>query len=87
MTTITITLPDDLAKRAEERGLLSPAAIESYVRDRLEEEAMRDQTGRASAAADFDPCLEGLVNPAAFRRGKIIGDIIGPFHEAWGEAR
>ncbi len=37
MTTITITLPDDLAKRAEEKGLLSQTAIESYVRDRLQE--------------------------------------------------
>ncbi len=37
MTTITITLPDDLAKQAEEKGLLSQTAIESYVRDRLQE--------------------------------------------------
>ncbi len=40
MTTITITLPDDLAQQAKEKGLLSPTAmtaIETYVRDRLQE--------------------------------------------------
>ncbi len=77
MTTITITLPDDLAEKAREQGLLSPAMIESYVRDRLQE---------AGAEAVFDPRLEGLVNPAAFGRGKINGDIVGPFHEVWGES-
>ncbi len=78
MTTITITLPDDLAKKAGEQGLLSPTAIESYVRDKLRE---------ADGEAGFDPCREGLVNPAAFRKGMITGDIIGPFHEAWGEEK
>ncbi len=37
MTTITITLPDDLAQQAKEKGLLSSTAIETYVRDRLQE--------------------------------------------------
>ncbi len=77
MTTITITLPDDLAKKAGEQGLLSSTAIESYVRDRLQE---------TDDDAAFDPRLEGLVNPAAFRKGKINGDIVGPFHEVWGDA-
>ena len=76
MTTITITLPDDLAKKAREQGLLSPTAIESYVRNKLRE---------ADDAVAFDPRLEGLVNPAAFRKGTINGDIVGPFHEVWGE--
>ncbi len=35
----------------------------------------------------MDPRLEGAVNPAAFRRGRIIGDIISPFHEEWGESK
>ena len=37
MTTITITLPDDLAQQAKAKGLLSSTAIETYVRDRLQE--------------------------------------------------
>ncbi len=36
MTTITITLPDDLAQQAKEKGLLSQAAFEAYVRDTLQ---------------------------------------------------
>ncbi len=78
MTTITITLPDELAKKAGEQGLLSSTAIESYVRNKLLE---------ADADAAFDPRLEGLVNPSAFRKGEINGDIVGPFHEAWGEPK
>jgi hypothetical protein len=89
MTTITITLPDDLAKQAKAKGLLSQAAIESYVRDKLQE-ANRDadaeeQIGRVSGDVELDPRLEGLVNPATFRKGRILGDIIGPFPEEWGE--
>jgi hypothetical protein len=87
MTTITITLPDDLAKQAEEKGLLSRAAIESYVRGRLQEPAIDVEKGIAMSADDieFDPSLEGLVNPAIYRKGKVTGDIIGPFFDVWGE--
>jgi hypothetical protein len=31
----------------------------------------------------IDPRLEGAINPAAYGKGKICGDIIGPFHEEW----
>lgn len=79
MTTITITLPDDLAEKAEAKGLLSQAAMESYVRNKLREEKMEFDD------VEFDPRFEGLVNPATFGKGKILGDIIGPFHEEWGE--
>jgi hypothetical protein len=41
MTNIEITLPDDLARRAREAGLLSDAAI-----GELLEEAMRRQAGK-----------------------------------------
>lgn len=76
MTTVTITLPEDLVERAKAKGLLSSAAIEAYVREKLE---------KADIKGGFDPCLEGLVNPAAYRKGEILGDIIGPFHEEWGD--
>jgi hypothetical protein len=42
MTTIEISLPDELARRAENAGLLSDAAIQ-----RLLEEAMRQRIGQA----------------------------------------
>ncbi len=89
MTTITITLPDDLAKQAEEKGLLSQTAIESYVRDRLQDQEHVEEGEMDFVTEElvFDPCLEGLVNPAIYRKGKILGDIIGPFHEEWGEGR
>jgi hypothetical protein len=29
------------------------------------------------------PWLKGAVDPAMYRKGKINGDIIGPFHEEW----
>ncbi len=36
MTTIQITLPDELVKQAEEAGLLSPEALEKLLRQRLD---------------------------------------------------
>jgi hypothetical protein len=36
MTTIQITLPDELAKEAEEAGLLSPESLERMLRQKLE---------------------------------------------------
>jgi hypothetical protein len=27
--------------------------------------------------------LKGIVSPALFRKGEILGDIIGPFHDEW----
>ena len=35
MTTIQITLPDQLAQEAERAGLLSPGAVESWLREQL----------------------------------------------------
>ena len=88
MTAITITLPDDLAQQAKEKGLLSPTAIETYVRERLQEqEVEEEEIDQPSDDLEIDLILEGLVNPALFRKGKITGDIIGPFHEEWGEPK
>ncbi len=79
-TVIEITLPEELAERAMARGLLSSEAIESYIREKLLE---MDAAYQVSDDV-FDPRLEGIVNPAVYRQGKILGDIIGPFHEVWG---
>lgn len=40
MTTLTINLPDTLAKEADDAGLLAPDAIESMLRDRLRRRAV-----------------------------------------------
>jgi hypothetical protein len=37
----------------------------------------------ASGAEPVDPRLKGAVSPALYGKGKINGDIIGPFHEEW----
>ena len=39
MTTVQITLPDDLAQKATQAGLLSPAAIEAMLREQLRRRA------------------------------------------------
>ncbi len=41
MTELTVTLPDDLARRAREAGLLSSEGIERAIRDALKREAGR----------------------------------------------
>ena len=42
MTPVTIELPEDLAKEAEEAGLLAPEAMEALLRDRLRGNSMRE---------------------------------------------
>ncbi len=85
MTTITITLPDELAKQAKAKGLLSSEAIQAYLRDRLQENGGPEKGDASRMKGTFDPRREGLVNPAVFRKGEILGDIVCPFHEEWGE--
>lgn len=85
MTTITITLPEELAEQARAKGLLSSEAIEAYVREKLREAAAPSQEDGMPADAAIVERLGGLVNPAAFRKGQIVGDIVGPFCEEWGE--
>ncbi len=95
MTKITITLPDDLAEEARAKGLLSSAAIESYLRKRLhrtdgdEEPMNQEERERAEdkvfESVDFDPRSEGAINPAMDGKGKVLGDIVGPFQDELGE--
>ena len=39
MTTVQITLPDDLAQKASQAGLLSPTAMEAMLREQLRRRA------------------------------------------------
>jgi hypothetical protein len=38
MTTMQVTLPDQLAQEAQRAGLLSPARLEEWLRDQLKEQ-------------------------------------------------
>lgn len=38
MTTVQITLPDQLAQEAQRAGLLSPARLEKWLRDQLKDQ-------------------------------------------------
>ena len=78
MTNLTITLSDDVARIAQAQGLLTTAAIEAYV---LEKASKTEET--AEYPPGFDQRLKGAVNPAAYRRGKILGDIVSPMPVKW----
>jgi predicted transcriptional regulator len=60
MTELTVTLPDELAKKAEAAGLLSPEGIERALRDALRREAGRKliEIGKAMQAAGLPPMSE-----------------------------
>jgi hypothetical protein len=78
MTSLTITLPDEVAKLAEEQGLLSATAFETYIleKTRKAEDAVEYPPG-------FDMRLKGAVNPDAYGRGQILGDIESPIPVEW----
>jgi len=50
MTTVQITLPDQLAQEAQRAGLLSPARLEQWIRDEL----------RARQVDSFFSALDGM---------------------------
>ncbi|MGD0519898.1 MAG: hypothetical protein ABSA48_01465 [Terracidiphilus sp.] len=61
MTTVQITLPDQLAQEAQRAGLLSPNALEKLLRDQLKaQQAARLFTAMDRMAAVDDP---GYMSP------------------------
>ena len=78
MTTLTITLPDEVAKIAEKQGLLTAAAIEAYVR----EKAQLD-TGETEYPPGFDPRLRGKASPDLMGSVQYLGDIVAPLDLKW----
>ncbi len=68
--TIPVTLPDELAEQVKSKGLLSSAALALII-------------GEALKKPEMDSRLEGAVNPRAFKRGEIVGDVISPIDVAW----
>lgn len=63
MKELTVTLPDDLARKAQEAGLLSPEGLERALRDALKREAGRKlvEIGRSMQAANLPPMSEEEV--------------------------
>lgn len=59
MTTVQITLPDQLAKEAERAGLLSPEALESLLREKLRAQSAVDLLAAMDRmhAADDPNCM------------------------------
>jgi hypothetical protein len=74
MTTIQITLPDQLAQEAEQAGLLSPESLEKLLREKLKAQSL-DQlfaaTDRISAVNDL-PCMspEEIADEIALMRAE-----------------
>ncbi|MCL1909104.1 MAG: hypothetical protein FWG12_07045 [Holophagaceae bacterium] len=79
MTNLTITISDDVAKIAQAQGLLTTVALEAYIL----EKAVKGADVVADYPHGFDPRLKGAVNPAAYRRGQILGDILSPINQEW----
>jgi hypothetical protein len=61
MTQVTVSLPDDLARDAQQAGLLSPQRLEPWLRDQLAKAARIDQMfaeiGRMTKVPDPNPML------------------------------
>ena len=60
MTTVKIELPEELARKAQEMGLLTPEGIERALRDALKREAGRKliEAGKAIRASGLPPMTE-----------------------------
>ena len=54
MTTVTIQLPDELARQAQQAGLLSPAIVQAWLQEKL----------RAKEQTRFFDLIEQMANDA-----------------------
>lgn len=63
MTELTVTLPDDLASKAQAAGLLSSEGIERALREALRREAGRKllDIGQEMRASDIPPMTEDEI--------------------------
>ena len=78
MTSLTITLPDDLAAIAQEKGLLSPVALEAYVRGQIQEDGKNIEY-----PPGFDPRFCGAAAPELMGSVTYYGDIAAPLDIKW----
>ena len=54
MTTLTINLPDNLAKEAQDAGLLAPDAIETLLREAVQRKAVDELFDAMASMAEVD---------------------------------
>ncbi len=54
MTTVQITLPDQLAQEAQRAGLLSPARLEKWLRDQLKDQRVTELFSAMDRMAGVD---------------------------------
>lgn len=66
MTTVQITLPDDLAKTAQAAGLLESEVIQGMLRQHLQSQALDDlrQVWRAMPSQQLSPEIEAEITDA-----------------------
>lgn len=81
--TIPVTLPDDLAEQAKAKGLLSPDSLVSLIGEAIKNDDISASKKPPAYPTGLDPRLKGAVNPLAFKRGKIVGDIVSPLDIPW----
>ena len=82
MTTVQITLPDQLAQEAQRAGLLSPARLEKWMRDRLKDQRVdewlsaMDRKAAVDAPAALSPeeVAEEIAAMRAEQRAKNVSD-------------
>lgn len=74
MTTITLELPDDVARKA--RALPPETLAELFSRAVAASEAPALPPG-------FDPRLLGKIDPALYGSLVTVGDIVAPLDEPW----
>ena len=68
MTTVQITLPDQLAQEAQRAGLLSPARLEQWLRDQLD----RQRVDELFSAIDR---MASINEPAAMSPEDVAQEI------------
>lgn len=81
MTTVQITLPDQLAQEAQRAGLLSPARLEQWLREQLEEQRVdelfvaMDRIAGVNEPAAMSPeeVAQEIATMRAERRAKSVG--------------
>jgi hypothetical protein len=78
MATVVLELADHLVEKAKAKGILCSDEYENFIRHRLLE------LDDSEYPPDFPSFLKGVVDPKMYGKGKINGDIIGPFYEEWG---
>ena len=81
--TIPVTLPDELAEKVKAKGLLSPTSLSLLIAEAITDDEPIASDILTTYPTGLDTRLKGAVNPMAFKRGKIVGDVVNPLDIAW----